>query len=327
MKLQKEWIDFLREQYPHGSRIRLREMKDPYHPMEPGTMGTLDCIDDVGTFHVKWDNGSGLGLVIGEDSFTVLPPETHLLKLYMPMTVDCYEKNEWGDTEDEPTELDNHTAVKFVDNIAAALLRERLSTETERGLMHYYDKNDNVEQKVKSCDFTAEVRNGRLWGVAECQVTGELTPKELYTLKEYISGQASDGFGEGFEQREIKVGDRELYAHLWSDEDNWNIRTEQECFVPKLAEGLPELCFSTLPDTGALICIKRGERGYYKSDWSTDSREKNQELADYNNERLGVTAAQRQAMECGSMHGWNVPGADPKAYEPEGPKMGGMTLA
>ena len=114
MKLQKEWINFLREQYPHGSRIRLREMKDPYHPMEPGTMGTLDCIDDVGTFHVKWDNGSGFGLVIGEDRFTVLPPETHLLKLYMPMTVDCYEKNEWGDTEDEPTELDNHTAAGYI---------------------------------------------------------------------------------------------------------------------------------------------------------------------------------------------------------------------
>ena len=327
MKLQKEWINFLREQYPHGSRICLRQMKDPYHPMEPGTMGTLDCIDDVGTFHVKWDNGSGLGLVIGEDSFTVLPPETHLLKLYMPMTVDCYEKNEWGDTEDEPTELDNHTATGYADHIVAALMRERLSTETERGLMYYYDKNDSVEQKVKSCDFTAEVRNGRLWGVAECQVTGELTPKELYTLKEYISGQASDGFGEGFEQREIKVGDCELYAHLWSSEDSWSIRTEQECFVQKLAEGLPELCFSMLPGTGDLICIKRGESGYYKSDWSTESREKNQELADYNNERLGVTAAQRQAMECGSMHGWNVPGADPKAYEPEGPKMGGMTLA
>jgi len=243
------------------------------------------------------------------------------------MTVDCYGKNEWGDTEDEPTELDNHTATGYADHIVAALMRERLSTETERGLMHYYDKNDSVEQKVKSCDFTAEVRDGRLWGVAECQVTGELTPKELYTLKEYISGQASDGFGEGFEQREIKVGDRELYAHLWSSKDSWYIRTEQECFAQKLAEGLPELCFSTLPSTGDLICIKRGESGYYKSDWSTDSREENQELANYNNERLGVTAAQRQAMECGSMHGWNVPGANPKAYEPEGPKMGGMTLA
>ena len=92
-------------------------------------------------------------------------------------------------------------------------------------------------------------------------------------------------------------------------------------------ENLLARFMGTIKSTGELICIKRGESGYYKSDWSTDSRAENQELADYNNERLGVTAAQRQAMECGSMHGWNVPGADPKAYEPEGPKMGGMTLA
>ena len=174
---------------------------------------------------------------------------------------------------------------------------------------------------------TAEVRNRKLWGVAECQVTGELTAAEMTALKQYISGQASDGFGEGFEQREIKIGDCELFAHLWSNNDSWSIKTEQERFSPKYAEGLPELCFSTLKSTGALICIKRGERGYYKSDWNTDSREKNQELADYNNVRLGVTEAQRQAMECGSMHGWNIPGADPKLYEQESPQMGEMTLA
>lgn len=40
-------------------------------------------------------------------------------------------------------------------------------------------------------------------------------------------------------------------------------QTEQERFAPKVAEGLPELCFSTLRTTGQLICIKRGETGYY----------------------------------------------------------------
>lgn len=324
--MDQNWLKFLREQYPVGSRIRLREMKDPFHPVEPGTMGTLTSIDDAGTAHVRWDNGRGLGLVFGEDGFTVLPPETHLFKLYMPMTVECYESNRWGDYENEPTELDSRTAVQYADSITAALLKERLSTESERGLMHYYHENDSVEQKVKSLNFTAEVRSGMLWGVAECQIIGELTADELEALKDFAGGQASDGLGEGFEQREIKVGDCQLYAHLWQGDDHWSIRTEQECFAPKFAEGLPELCFSTLKSTGELICIKRGESGYFPSDWSTDSAEQNQELADYNNERLGVMDAQRQAMECGSLAGWNTPGADPKAYEQDTLQIGGMTL-
>ena len=190
-----------------------------------------------------------------------------------------------------------------------------------------YDKQDSLNVKVRSAEFNAEERNGQLWGVAECRVVGELSPEELSSLKDYLTGQASDGWGEGFEQREIEIDGGELYVHLWQW-DNWSIQTEQERFAPKVAEGLPELCFSTLASSGQLICIRRGESGYYPSQWDTGDKERNVELADELNERLGVTPAQRQAMEIGSMAGWDVPGADPANYEIQREEQteGGMTL-
>lgn len=325
-KISEEWLEFLRQQFPRGSRVRLDVQLESQKDRETGCHGILKEITDDGNLRIQRNNGEMLDVVLGKERISILPPLTHTLKLYMPLTADLYERDRYGDLENDPVELDGRDLQEYEDQIMAALLRNRIPEEAEWGLMTWYHESDEVDRKVRSAVFTVEARNGQLWGVAECQVTEDLEPEELDTLKEYLTGQASDAWGEGFEQREISVQDGgELYVHLWNYGNDWSIQTEDERFRPKLAQGLPEMCFSTLKTTGELICIKRGEMGYYPSSWSTPDREENKRLAEYNNETLGVTRAQRIAMEVGSIAGWNVPGADPATYEQE-QQMGGMDL-
>jgi hypothetical protein len=60
----------LREKYV-GKRIKCIYMNDS-NPVPPQTKGTVDHVDDIGTLHVKWDNGRTLGIVSGEDIFILI---------------------------------------------------------------------------------------------------------------------------------------------------------------------------------------------------------------------------------------------------------------
>lgn len=70
LKLEKEAKRY-KGQYPNGARLELISMEDP-QAVPPGTRGTVQFVDDVGSIHMNWDNGRTLALVPKEDSFRKL---------------------------------------------------------------------------------------------------------------------------------------------------------------------------------------------------------------------------------------------------------------
>ena len=68
----REQVEFIRKNYPPGTRVMLNNMNDPYSPVEPGTRGTVRYVDDAGQIGVAWDNGRSLSLIPGVDSFRKL---------------------------------------------------------------------------------------------------------------------------------------------------------------------------------------------------------------------------------------------------------------
>ena len=168
------------------------------------------------------------GMVLRDDRpIHQLPEELTTVKLFSPLYPQLYERSEWGDLENEPVDMGADELCAYEDKILEALERECLDSEGDRGLAVYLD-NELLKRKVHSMNPTVEEWNGRLWGVLEVQSHGELSPAELAGVIEEWSGQESDGWGEGFEQREIKIDQGELCVSFWAANKGFFIKTEQE---------------------------------------------------------------------------------------------------
>ena len=62
----KEIVERLRREFPTGTRVQLVKMDDVQAP-PVGTQGTVQGVDDTGSLLMRWDTGSGLNVVYGED--------------------------------------------------------------------------------------------------------------------------------------------------------------------------------------------------------------------------------------------------------------------
>ena len=67
----KAYVEQLRRKYPPGTRLQLSCMEDEM-AVPPGSMGTVDFIDDAGQIQVHWDCGRSLALIPSVDSFSRL---------------------------------------------------------------------------------------------------------------------------------------------------------------------------------------------------------------------------------------------------------------
>ena len=80
----------------------------------------------------------------------------------------------------------------------------------------------------------------------------------------------------------------------------------------------PEQCYSVLSGSDEIIIIKRGEKGYFKTDIPVTDKDEARSIVNEYNAKLGVSKAQEEAMKAGSMFDFQVPAADPRNYDADG---------
>ena len=65
----ESYLKQLRKKYPVGTKLQLLSMRNEKYPVLPGTVGEVTHIDDAGSIHMRWENGSSLALIPEIDSF------------------------------------------------------------------------------------------------------------------------------------------------------------------------------------------------------------------------------------------------------------------
>lgn len=151
------------------------------------------------------------------------------MKFYSPLTADFfpnepdYEDEFYDEYEGYPQ--DGHELLEY-----ETAIRDTVENDTRDfggDLMQYYHEDDSVRGKVVTAIPSVEVHGNKLCGCLTVELKEPLRDDEQTVLCNYISGQYSDGWGEGFEQRDIRVDDGTLAVHFWQ-EDGFKMTPERE---------------------------------------------------------------------------------------------------
>lgn len=132
----------------------------------------------------------------------------------------------------------------YMINNNAAAIEEAIAKEqaTEINMAEYVGDHAGIKDKLVFAEWGVEEHGDTLYGKIDCYLTDSLLPDEIERLKDAIEGQNSDGLGEGFEQREIRIDEGDLYVSYWHSGDDYFLLTEDE-FEEYLSQAGVEFCF------------------------------------------------------------------------------------
>ena len=160
------------------------------------------------------------------------------LKLYSPLTGDFYKNDvdEYGwnnGVADYPALFSGVDMACYVDSIQEAV--KQRNSDDGGNLMLYFDeeRNPNVKAKTLSAIPSVEIRGDELKGCTTVRLKEPLTGPEMQDLQDYLKGQFSDGWGEGFEQQEIQTSDGVLYVHFAEKRFDFEVEQVQSTEVSK----------------------------------------------------------------------------------------------
>ena len=143
------------------------------------------------------------------------------MKFYSPLTAEFFpDEPDWEDesyNEYEGYPMDGHDLLQYADAVDEAVKKD--IADFNGDLMQYYHEDDSVRSKVVSAVPSVEIHGNKLCGCLNVELRESLNEGEQAVLCDYIFGQYSDGWGEGFEQRDIRVEDGTLAVHFWQDHD------------------------------------------------------------------------------------------------------------
>lgn len=146
--------------------------------------------------------------------------------------------SEYG--EDDYAELDGRDLTDYEPSIRECIEKEKGRLDDGGNLAPYIDSSmPRLRENVLRIEPDVVVYDGKLCGCAIVELKQELSERDWNSLFNYISGQYSDGWGEGFEQRDIPVADGVLNVHFWQPDQRCPIVLDalpgQEPAVPRQA--------------------------------------------------------------------------------------------